>query len=153
MLTARACSTARAAAADVQMAQLKSLGELGTDSADASSVSALENEPQASSRAAAVGGCTCMNAAAPTSTPAGVPAVPVHSLSISEEAGSAAASEPAVSGSTAGLADSGCTTGRLRCTGDKTGFDTCLFGRWGVIRVCAQGTSCVDQGDGLIGCV
>ncbi|PIA19783.1 hypothetical protein COEREDRAFT_84391 [Coemansia reversa NRRL 1564] len=45
-----------------------------------------------------------------------------------------------------------CETGMLRCTGDKKGFDTCLYGKWGTVRSCAQGTNCVAFGGNSIVC-
>ncbi|KAJ2477684.1 hypothetical protein IWW56_004183 [Coemansia sp. RSA 2131] len=39
-----------------------------------------------------------------------------------------------------------CRTGMMRCAGDGS-FDTCLFGKWGTVRLCAQGTKCISQDD------
>ncbi|KAJ2189474.1 hypothetical protein IW144_005600 [Coemansia sp. RSA 522] len=44
-----------------------------------------------------------------------------------------------------------CRTGMMRCAGDS-GFDTCLFGKWGTVRLCAQGTKCISQDDNYIAC-
>ncbi|PIA19790.1 hypothetical protein COEREDRAFT_5594 [Coemansia reversa NRRL 1564] len=48
--------------------------------------------------------------------------------------------------------DMGCTHGMFRCTADKRSFDTCVFGRWGTIRTCSQGTSCIPLSDNFIAC-
>ncbi|KAJ2614858.1 hypothetical protein H4S08_001510 [Coemansia sp. RSA 1365] len=48
--------------------------------------------------------------------------------------------------------DMGCTHGMFRCTADKRSFDTCVFGKWGTIRTCSQGTSCIPLSDNFIAC-
>ncbi|KAJ2454620.1 hypothetical protein EV183_001368 [Coemansia sp. RSA 2336] len=45
-----------------------------------------------------------------------------------------------------------CAVGSFRCTDDKRGFDTCVYGRWGTIRMCSQGTSCIPVDGGTIAC-
>ncbi|KAJ1832558.1 hypothetical protein LPJ63_003450 [Coemansia sp. RSA 2711] len=45
-----------------------------------------------------------------------------------------------------------CSTGMMRCTDDKRGFDTCLYGKWGTVRTCAQGTTCMAVAGDSIAC-
>ncbi|KAJ1719492.1 hypothetical protein LPJ53_005754 [Coemansia erecta] len=45
-----------------------------------------------------------------------------------------------------------CATGMMRCAPDNMGFDTCLFGKWGTIRVCAKGTRCITLPGSSIVC-
>ncbi|KAJ2628065.1 dolichyl-diphosphooligosaccharide--protein glycosyltransferase subunit 1, partial [Coemansia sp. RSA 1290] len=45
-----------------------------------------------------------------------------------------------------------CAVGSFRCTDDRRGFDTCVYGRWGTIRMCSQGTSCIPVDGGTIAC-
>ncbi|KAJ2844775.1 hypothetical protein IWW36_005051 [Coemansia brasiliensis] len=45
-----------------------------------------------------------------------------------------------------------CMVGSFRCTDDKRGFDTCVYGRWGTVRMCSQGTLCIPVEGGTIAC-
>ncbi|KAJ2237478.1 hypothetical protein IWW45_000928 [Coemansia sp. RSA 485] len=45
-----------------------------------------------------------------------------------------------------------CVSGMMRCVSDNLGFDTCLFGKWGTVRACAKGTSCITLPDNNIAC-
>ncbi|KAJ1956195.1 hypothetical protein GGI12_005370 [Dipsacomyces acuminosporus] len=45
-----------------------------------------------------------------------------------------------------------CRTGMLRCTSDGLAFDTCVHGRWGIIRTCSKGTNCVSVTENTIAC-
>ncbi|KAJ2600996.1 hypothetical protein GGF39_001477 [Coemansia sp. RSA 1721] len=45
-----------------------------------------------------------------------------------------------------------CVNGMMRCVSDNLGFDTCLFGKWGTVRACAKGTSCITLPDNNIAC-
>ncbi|KAJ2151985.1 hypothetical protein J3F82_002981 [Coemansia sp. RSA 637] len=51
-----------------------------------------------------------------------------------------------------GVENAECTAGMFRCTGDKRSFDTCVHGRWGTIRTCSQGTTCLAVDDNSIAC-
>ncbi|KAJ2369769.1 hypothetical protein H4S01_000797 [Coemansia sp. RSA 2610] len=51
-----------------------------------------------------------------------------------------------------GLGSGECTAGMFRCTGDSRGFDTCVHGRWGTIRTCSAGTTCVAVEGNSIAC-
>ncbi|KAJ2776883.1 hypothetical protein GGI15_004695 [Coemansia interrupta] len=45
-----------------------------------------------------------------------------------------------------------CATGMMRCAADNMGFDTCLFGKWGTVRLCAKGTRCITLPGSSIVC-
>ncbi|KAJ2532782.1 hypothetical protein GGH20_000979 [Coemansia sp. RSA 1937] len=51
-----------------------------------------------------------------------------------------------------GVENAECTAGMFRCTGDKRSFDTCVHGRWGTIRTCSQGTTCLAVDGNSIAC-
>ncbi|KAJ2883200.1 hypothetical protein FB639_002223 [Coemansia asiatica] len=51
-----------------------------------------------------------------------------------------------------GLVVTECVSGMMRCAPDNLSFDTCLFGKWGTIRACAKGTSCITLPEHSIAC-
>ncbi|KAJ2146226.1 hypothetical protein IW136_000661 [Coemansia sp. RSA 678] len=51
-----------------------------------------------------------------------------------------------------GVENAECAAGMFRCTGDKRSFDTCVHGRWGTIRTCSQGTTCLAVDGNSIAC-
>ncbi|KAJ2833215.1 hypothetical protein J3B01_004516 [Coemansia erecta] len=81
--------------------------------------------------------------------PAPASAAPANAASVSAAPANAAPSNAAPSNVV--VNNSVCRTGMMRCAGDS-GFDTCLFGKWGTVRLCAQGTKCISQDDNYIAC-